>query len=128
MTMRYELVTFTPTREFVAVYHTGPLPPGRRLWTWPLDGVGLARVTEPGRLDGAPRVEVVGLLLTEGAWEVANEAANYCGMCRPGDDARYATVEADGLRLADLHPDYRTPEDGGPETPPAFDCDDGEEG
>lgn len=105
----YDLLNFTPTRDFVAVVAEEADDGFLDLQSSPLDGIGVARVTsraicfkepgKPGRYsDDEPEQYnvVVGLELLNGKWEIVNELSSFAGIARAGEDVSTVTAELDG--------------------------------
>jgi len=108
----YQLVQIMPADGYVAVFAVEDLgsPGDYRLAPVPVDCLGLASITtetheeiqidedvrllSPGQKFG-PVTEVVGLILEEGEWQIANEAENFAGLARSGEDISSVTWSLD---------------------------------
>lgn len=95
----YELKQICLTQEFQGVWFSDEK---QELFADVLDAIGLAEEsTRVFSRDGnvvenyPPTMEVVGLVVLDGLWDIVNEAANYAGMCRVGEDISEATGHLD---------------------------------
>lgn len=105
---RYEVVSFVLTDKFVAVYASEAPDGFVDLYSVPLDALGVARVTEEKVVrhgaKGTPQssgvsgkfTEIVGLILDEGEWCLANDCRDFAGLAKVGADINACTSHLRG--------------------------------
>lgn len=96
----YELLQIAPVSGVEAIYAVAQEVDGSAILdSWPIDAIGVAKVTTryfeyPDVYDGTSREykkptfsrEVVGLQLNEGWYSVCNEADNFAGLMKTGQN------------------------------------------
>lgn len=104
----FQLLQVTPCHKMLAVYamEDESQPGKHKLEAYPIHFIAVAKVTTRflERPKSAPkytcgmeyqkpdvRNDIVGLDLVDGLFEVCNEASNFAGYCREGDDISLAT-------------------------------------
>lgn len=99
----YEILSFELTAQFVAVFAEKGDDGITDLFSEPIQAIGLAKVTtqhvEGIRGKGVMRDidepdirnELIALQLRDGYWQIANDASNFSGVAKVGDDISTAT-------------------------------------
>ena len=113
---RYELMSLTPVTGYVAVFVQDADDGAAYLETESVDAVGLANVTThfhelpPGwktsreHRERETEVEPVTLILMDGGWEICEEAFNFAGLARSGNDITKVNSQLNYSYLKRLRP------------------------
>ena len=93
----YELISVQMVADLDAVYAIKNDDGTYCLQSWPIDALGMARVTTTRHLgrtklfDRDDGTKIVGLELSEGYWHICDECDNFAGLVKRGDDIWEAT-------------------------------------
>jgi hypothetical protein len=113
--VEYELLSFELTDRFVAVFADLAEDGMTDLSDEPLQAIGLAKVTQRTVVGNRSKLEydvqdvevwneLVGLQLQDGFWQIANEYANFAGICEVGGDILNATGSLNRTEFKKLRP------------------------